>query len=428
MKTLDYAVSPRVVEEFLKTRSETDPAIELRVREILLQVASEGDEAVTSLTRQLECKFIDSLGLRVSDRERDAAYDQVGKKFLKALRIAKKNIEAFHRHQLPSSWTMRDGETRLSQRFSPLRRVGIYIPGGKASYPSTVLMNAIPAAIAGVGEVVMTTPGSTDGRISPEVLVAANECGIKHVYRIGGAQAIAAMAFGTESIPKVDKITGPGNAYVALAKKLVFGTVGIDMIAGPTEIVIIADDKASPRFVAADMLAQAEHDERASAVCLVFSTQFGERVEKELRDQLPQLERRSVAERSLADHGAIIRVSAIQDAAAIVNTIAPEHLELMVRKPGKYLDLIVNAGAIFVGEWSTEALGDYIAGPNHTLPTGGTARFSSPLGVLDFMKASNILRVSRKTFQKLAPHAEVLAMAEQLQAHARSFQVRREKR
>jgi histidinol dehydrogenase len=236
------------------------------------------------------------------------------------------------------------------------------------------------------------------------------------------------MAFGTESIPKVDKITGPGNIYVAQAKRLLFGTVGIDMIAGPTEVVIVADNKATPRFVAADMLAQAEHDESASAVAIVFSREFGEAVEAELGMQLPELVRRNVAERSMTSHGAIIRVSSVQEAATVVNSIAPEHLELMVRKPGRYLDLIVNAGAIFIGDWSTEALGDYIAGPNHTLPTGGTARFSSPLGVLDFMKTSNILKVSRKTFQKLAPHAEVLAMAEQLQGHARSFQVRRKQK
>jgi histidinol dehydrogenase len=427
MKIIDCSTNPRAAMEFTRRRQSIDPDVEQQVRAIIERVASEGDEALTSLTRQLDCKFIDSIGLRVSEREREAAYRSVSKKFLRALAAAKANISRFHKRQRPASWTLKLKGSKLSQRYSPLRRVGIYVPGGKAAYPSTVLMNALPARIAGVREIVMATPCNSEGKITPEVLVAAGECHVGEIYRIGGAQAIAALTYGTESIRPVDKITGPGNAYVTAAKKLVYGSVGIDMLAGPTEIVIIADQSARPKFVAADMLAQAEHDEQASPICIVFTPGMAQQVELEIRMQLDQLERKHIAQRALDQHGAIILVSGARQAIDIVNEIAPEHLELMVRAPERYLNTITNAGAVFVGPWSTEALGDYVAGPNHTLPTGGTARFSSPLGVADFLKATNIIELSNKRFRKLAPYAEILALAEQLQGHARSVEVRREK-
>jgi histidinol dehydrogenase len=303
--------------------------------------------------------------------------------------------------------------------------VGIYIPGGKAAYPSTVLMNAVPAAIAGVKEIVMVTPCNRDGKILPEVLVAAAECGIREVYRIGGAQAIGALAFGTESIRRVDKITGPGNAYVAAAKKMVFGTVGIDMIAGPTEVVILADETAEPAFVAADLIAQAEHDELAWPVLVTTSPRLAEQVIGEVTVRLESAERRAVAGRSLADHGVAVIVKSRSAAVELVNALAPEHLEVILRRPHDAVRMVRHAGSVFVGHWAAEALGDYIAGPNHTLPTLGTARFSSPLGVHDFVKFTNIIELSKKGMARIAPHAEALAEAEGLFGHAASVRIRR---
>lgn len=404
---------------------EPDPDVERRAREIIGRVRSEGDEALTTLTRQLDCRYIDSLGIRVPVRDLERAYGSVRKEFLTALRSAAGNIRRYHRRQVQKSWELRGRGMRLEQRFRPLRRVGIYIPGGKAAYPSTVLMNAIPAVIAGVGEIAMTTPCSSEGRIAPEVLVAAAECGIHEVYRIGGAQAIAALAYGTESIRKVDKITGPGNAYVAAAKRLVFGAVGIDTIAGPTEIVVVADSSADPRLVAADLLAQAEHDELASPICIVTSASLAASIEKAVRDVLASAPRRAIARKAFEGQGIIIVVRRAQDAINIVNLLAPEHCELMVRKARIHAAKVTNAGSIFVGPWSTEALGDYSAGPNHTLPTAGAARFSSPLGVADFMKFTNVIEVSRAGFQRLAAGVETLARVEGLHGHAASIAVRR---
>ncbi|HUI63887.1 MAG TPA: histidinol dehydrogenase [Bacteroidota bacterium] len=425
MRILDARTDRREVRALAERRLEADPAIEQRVREILEQVRSDGDEAVTTLTRQYDCRFIDSLGLRVSDRDIERSYSLVSRKFLTALRLARTNIERFHRKQLPKSWQMRRAGLRLGLRYRALSRVGIYVPGGKAAYPSTVIMNAVPAAIAGVPDIVMTTPCGPDGRLSPEVLVAASESGVREIYRIGGAQAIGALAYGTESIHRVDKITGPGNAYVAAAKRLVFGVVGIDMIAGPTEVVVVADASAHPEYVAADLLAQAEHDELASPLCVATTRHLAERIVGAVTEQLESTPRSSIARISCDRHGVVIVSGRSKETVDIVNALAPEHVELMVRYPRRMAEQIANAGAIFVGPYSTEALGDYVAGPNHTLPTSGSARFSSPLGVMDYMKASSIIEAGRAGFDRLAPHVQVLAGAEGLAAHAASVEIRR---
>ena len=425
MRTLDAVSDPRGVITLLHRQQQIDRDLRDRVEQILEEVRTEGDEALTTLTRQLDCRFIDSLGLRVAARDIDSAYRNVSKEFLAALRIARTNIRRFHQHQRLRSWSLNARGVKLQERVRPLNRVGIYIPGGKASYPSTVLMNAIPASVAGVQEIVMATPCNADGKIAPEVLVAARECGIAEIYRIGGAQAIAALAFGTESIRRVDKITGPGNAYVAAAKQMVYGRVGIDVIAGPTEVVVVADASARPEFVAADLIAQAEHDERASAFLITTSVTLAGEVEHEVARQLESAPRRTIAQRSLDGQGTIILVESLNQAARIVNEIAPEHLEVMVKRPDPFVVKIEHAGSIFVGHWSTEALGDYVAGPNHTLPTSGTARFSSALSVYDFLKFTNVIEFSRKQFERIGPHVEVLARAEGLFGHAASVQIRR---
>ena len=425
MRILEYSTNVREVLALAARRSEPDREVATRVREILETVRREGEEAVTTYTRQFDCRFIDSLGLRVSEREINSAHKLVKPGFLKSLRVASRNITRFHKKQFPVSWTLRDRGLVLRQRFLPLGRVGIYVPGGKAAYPSTVLMNALPARIAGVKEVVMVTPCNSEGKIVPEVLVAAAESGVTEIYRIGGAQAIAALAYGTESIRRVDKITGPGNAYVAAAKQMVFGLVGVDSIAGPTEVVVVADEKANPAFVAADLIAQAEHDESASPICITTSHSLAGRINNEVGRQLERTSRKNVAQRAFDQNGVIILVSTLPQAAEIVNSLAPEHLEVMVKNPGRFAERITTAGSIFLGEWATEALGDYVAGPNHTLPTMGTARFSSALSVYDFMRFTNIIDCTQKHFRTLAPHVEVLAEAEGLHGHAASVRLRR---
>jgi histidinol dehydrogenase len=427
MRIIDYATNPGDVRERITRGRTIDEASVSRTREILETVRSRGNAAVLEYTRTFDCPLIDDVGLRVSETEIDAARQQVDKQFLKALRKSIKNVVRYHKHQLPKSWTLKHKGMRLQQRFAPLQRVGIYVPGGKAAYPSTVVMNALPAKIAGCNEIVMVTPANREGRILPEVLVAAKECGVTEIYRIGGAQAIGALAFGTETIAPVDKITGPGNAYVASAKQQVFGVVGIDMIAGPTEVVVIADDSADPSFVAADLIAQAEHDELASPVCITTSRSFAERVSAEVEQQLETAPRRGIAAAAFKNHGCAIIVKNLDLAVELANALAPEHLEVLVRKPARVVAKIRNAGAIFVGDWSTEALGDYVAGPNHTLPTSGTARFSSALSVFDFMKFTNIVTCSKRRFLQLAPHIEVLATVEGLAGHAASVRIRRER-
>ncbi len=426
MKILDARGDARAADSVGRARTEPDPAIDRRAREILERVRTEGDEALTTLTRELDCRLIDALGLRVSPREIESAGARVTPSFLRALRTARENIARFHRRQLPRTWELRRGGLRLRQQYRPLNRVGVYVPGGKAVYPSTVLMNAVPARIAGVEEIVMATPCNTDGKIAPEVLVAARECGITEIYRIGGAQAIAALAYGTESIRRVEKICGPGNAYVAAAKRLLFGVVGIDMIAGPTEIVVVADGTARAAFVAADMIAQAEHDESATAILITTSHSLALSVQEEILLQLESAPRKAIARRALDGQGMIVIIRTMRDAVGIVNAIAPEHVELMVRHPREVQGRILNAGSVFLGTWATEALGDYTAGVNHTLPTSGSARFSSPLSVADFMKFMNVIDVSRGAFRRLAPAVETLAAAEGLAGHAASVRIRRE--
>lgn len=427
MRILDYEKDREAIYGLLKRRTVIDDGVLARVRDILRDVEQHGDEAVLRYTREYDCPDIDALGLKVQTDEIQRAYQAVDKDFLRALRQARRAIARYHKRQRPSSFVIREKGLRLEQRFAPLERVGVYVPGGKAAYPSTVLMNAIPAQIAGVRQIVMTTPAGRDGRIAPEVLVAAAECGVSDIYRIGGAQAVAALAFGTATVPAVDKITGPGNAYVAAAKQLVYGRVGIDMIAGPTEVVIIADETADPVFVAADLIAQAEHDQDATPIAIVTCAPLIPEITAQVTLQLEHNPRRPIAAEAFERHGLLIVVPSLRDAAEVANAIAPEHLEIMTAKPRRVARSIRNAGAIFVGSWATEALGDYVAGPNHTLPTSGTARFSSALSVYDFLKFSNVIESSRKRAAAMAIHGEVLAKVEGLYGHAASMALRRRK-
>lgn len=412
---------------FLKLLTEraagSGPEIEQRVKAILDDVRRDGDRAVFKYTRKFDSLKTTRLEILLGEISHYA--DKADSKVVKALNVSAKRIRAFHERQKETSWSFSEEGTILGQVIRPLERVGVYIPGGKASYPSTVLMNVIPAQVAGVNEIALCVP-APGGEINPHVMAAIQLLGIKEVYRIGGAQAIGAFAYGTKTIKKVDKIVGPGNIYVATAKKMVFGIVDIDMIAGPSEILIIADDSANPVLVAADLLSQAEHDELASSVLITDSQRLADAVKKELERQLEKLRRKDIARKSINNYGAIIITRFIKDAAEIANQIAPEHLEIITKKPKKVLSLIKNAGAIFIGEWTPEALGDYSAGPNHTLPTGGTARFSSPLGVYDFIKRSSLLSFTKKGFKKLARTVKTIAEAEGLEAHGNTIRVREE--
>ncbi|AMQ05613.1 histidinol dehydrogenase [Sporosarcina psychrophila] len=391
---------------------------------IIETVREDGDQALRNLTEQFDGVWLDNL--IVTPEEFAEAQTLITGQFLSALRKAKQNITTFHEVQKEQSWFINQEQgIVLGQKVTPLDSVGIYVPGGKAAYPSTVLMNAIPAKIAGVGRIAMVTPPQADGKVNPHVLVAAQEAGVDIVYKIGGAQAIAALAYGTETVKKVVKITGPGNAFVARAKKWVFGDVAIDMIAGPSEICVVADNSAVPEFVAADLLSQAEHDERATAVCVTTSQSFAEALQKEVIKQTEQADRKGIIEVSIADNGRIILVESLEEAYDFVNKLAPEHLQLMVENPMEQLPFIHNAGAIFLGNYSPEALGDYMAGPNHTLPTSGTSAFSSPLGVYDFMKKSSIIQYTEQALQEVAEDIITIANAEGLTAHANSIQVRK---
>ncbi|MBF0608591.1 MAG: histidinol dehydrogenase [Magnetococcales bacterium] len=409
--------------EVLKRRGEFDVEILATVTKILQGVKERGDAEVRELTRLFDGITLDSF--RLSQDTVDEYAARVDDAFLEALKMAHRRINVYHHKQVESSWNFSDSHGVLGQVIRPLRRVGLYVPGGKAAYPSTVLMNAIAAQVAGVREIALCVP-TPHGEINPHVMAAIKLTGITEVYRIGGAQAIAAMAFGTESIKGVDKIVGPGNIYVALAKKLVFGTVDIDMIAGPSEILIVADQSANPVFIAADLLSQAEHDEMASSVLITTSEALAQSVTEELQRQLAALTRKEIASASLSAFGAIVVVDSTERAFDYVNRIAPEHLEIMTEEPEHTLPLIQNAGAIFLGQWSAEVIGDYAAGPNHTLPTGGSARFFSPLGVYDFIKRSSLINLSRNGFNALAAETQLLAQTEGLQGHANAVRVRRE--
>jgi len=399
-------------------------AVEDTVKAILRDVKENGDTAVLKYTR----KFDDSAAvrLRISPAEMTKYAAKADPKVVRALEISAKRIRKFHKMQTERSWSFSEGETILGQSIRPLKRVGVYVPGGKAAYPSTVLMNVIPAQVAGVNEIAVCVP-SADGQINPYVMAALRMLDVSEVYRIGGAQAIAAMAYGTKSVKKVDKIVGPGNIFVATAKKLVFGIVDIDMIAGPSEILVIADDSAHASFIAADLLSQAEHDELASSVLITNSPDLALNVAEEVKTRLSSLKRKNIAQASLDNYGALIITKRLSDAVGVSNQIAPEHLEIMTESPMDILDEIENAGAVFLGPWTPEALGDYSAGPNHTLPTGGTSRFFSPLGVYDFYKRSSLIGFTKKGFMKISGIVETIAEIEGLEAHANSIRTRRDR-
>lgn len=393
------------------------------VLEILQAVKKEGDAAVLRFTEQFDRIELDSM--RVTEGEFRQAFEELDPTVLAAIREAAANIRDYHSRQMRQSWmTTRESGTMLGQLIRPLQRVGLYVPGGTAAYPSSVLMNAIPAQVAGVEEIVMVTPPGKDGKVNPGVLAAAYELGVAEVYKVGGAQAIAALTYGTETIKPVDKIVGPGNIYVALAKREVFGLVDIDMVAGPSEIVVLADQTANPVYVAADLLSQAEHDMLASAVLVTTCRELAQVVQQEVETQLASLPRRDIAEASVRDHGAICIVADMAEALDVVNRLAPEHLEVMVEDPMAYIGQIKNAGAIFLGDYSSEPVGDYFAGPNHVLPTNGTARFSSPLNVDDFLKKSSLILYSRQDLLAHGDKIVALARQEGLEAHARAIAVR----
>lgn len=413
------------IEGFIKRLQERllEPPEEIAksVKSILDDIKNNGDKALLEYTKKFDRIELNTPFL--PHKKIKEAANKVERPVLKALELAAKRIRRFHERQKERSWSYREQGILLGQIIKPLERVGVYVPGGRAAYPSTVLMNVIPAQVAAVKEIAVVTP-TPDGILNPYVMAAIEMLGIKEVYSIGGAQAIGALAFGTETIKRVDKIVGPGNIYVALAKKAVFGIVDIDMIAGPSEVLIIADREANPEFIAADLLSQAEHDENASSIVITDSLSIAGKVKAEIERQLQELKRKDIALSSLNNYGAIIITKNLKEAVSIASTIAPEHLELMVKRPKALLPYIKNAGAIFLGKWTPEPLGDYIAGPNHTLPTGGTARFSSPLGVYDFIKRSSLIEFTQKGFKKLAPFVETIAEVEGLEAHARSVKVR----
>lgn len=401
---------------------------EATVREILLSVKRSGDRAVLDYTAEFDGhRFADASAMRVTPEELDAAYQRVDHDLIEAIRLAKQNIEAFHRMRIPQSWVhFAENDVVLGKRYNPVDRAGIYIPGGRAVYPSTVLMNAIPAIVAGVSRVIMVTPPGADGMVNPAVLVAAQEAGISEIYRVGGAQAIAALAYGTDTIPKVDVISGPGNIYVMLAKKLVYGTVGIDSLAGPSEVLVIADDSANPVHIAADLLAQAEHDPMAAAVLITPSRDFADKVVTQVDVQLVDHPRNTLTEKAIAHFGVAIVVENLEKAAALSNEFAPEHLELAIEEPWDLLPQIRHAGAIFLGHHTPEAVGDYLAGPNHTLPTSGAARYASPLGVETFLKHSSLIHYSQTALEKVAKAIDTLATHEGLPSHGASVILRME--
>ncbi|MGN0793657.1 MAG: histidinol dehydrogenase [Aristaeellaceae bacterium] len=399
--------------------------ISARVKEIVARVREEGDAALFDYTARFDRVTLTAETVQVTREEIDRAYEAASPEWLEAMREAARRITAFHEKQKTNTWMNFDPAISLGQKITPLRRVGVYVPGGTAAYPSSVLMNVLPAKVAGVRDIVMVTPPGRDGGVSyPLALVAADIAGVDRVFRVGGAQAVAALAFGTQSIPRVDKITGPGNIYVANAKREVFGHVGIDMVAGPSEVLVIADASADPRYVAADLLSQAEHDPLAAAILVTDSAALAGAVDAELARQTALLPRREVVERSLSAYGTIVVAPTLADCADIANQIAPEHLELSVADPYALLPLIENAGAIFLGHYSPEPLGDYFAGPNHVLPTSGTARFFSPLSVDDFVKKSSLICCSRAELERVADQVILLAQQEGLDAHANSVAIR----
>lgn len=414
-----------ILENLLKRSPNSYGEFESRVNDIIQNVREKRDEAIFEYTLKFDGATINQDNIRVTEEEIKEAYEQVDPKLLDVIRKALVNIRDYHTKQKQYSWFDSDESgIILGQKVTPLKTVGVYVPGGKAVYPSSVLMNVIPAKVAGVSNIIMTTPCGKDGKVYPSTLVAAKEAGVDAIYKVGGAQAIAALAFGTESIPKVDKIVGPGNIYVALAKKAVFGYVSIDSIAGPSEIMVLADETANPRFVAADLLSQAEHDEMASAILVTTSETLAEQVSMEVDKFVATLSRKEIIQKSLDNYGYILVADTMQDAIDTVNEIASEHLELVTKNPFETMTKIRNAGAIFIGEYSSEPLGDYFAGPNHVLPTNGTAKFFSPLSVDDFIKKSSIISYSREALKPVYKDIVQFAECEKLTAHANSIRVR----
>ena len=395
--------------------------IQKLVKKIIVDVQKNGDKAVIKYTKKFDSVELNKI--HATKKEIESAAKKADADFMKILKTSAKRIRTFHEKQKEKSWQYTEDGITLGQIIRPIERVGVYVPGGKAAYPSTVLMNVIPAQVAGVNEIALCVP-NPEGRINPYVAAAIKLLGVTEVYKIGGAQAVAAMAYGTETINGVDKIVGPGNIYVAVAKRMVFGQVGIDMIAGPSEILMIADKTANPAFIAADMLSQAEHDEMASSVLVTDSKPLADKVRVELTKQTKKLIRKEIAKKSLNNYGAMIITKNMDTAAALANRIAPEHLEIMTKNPAGLVPKIKNAGAIFLGQWTPEPLGDYSAGPNHTLPTGGTARFSSPLGVYDFIKRTSLLNFSKPGFMGLAKTVEAFADIEGLEAHGNTIRER----
>ncbi len=425
IQRLDAGVKEGLLEDLLKRSPNNYGEYERGVSEILSAVKAEGDQALFAYTKKFDRADIDASNIRVTEEEIGEAYGLVGEEFLRIVRKALSNIRTYHEKQRQYGWfDSRPDGTILGQKVTPLKRAGVYVPGGKAAYPSSVLMNIVPAKVAGVEEIVMTTPPGKDGKISPATLAAAHEAGVDVIYKVGGAQAIAALAYGTQSIPKVDKIVGPGNIYVALAKKAVYGHVSIDAVAGPSEILILADETANPRYVAADLLSQAEHDELASAILVTTSEELAKKVSEEADRFVEELSRAEIIRKSLDNYGHILIARDMDEAVSAANEIASEHLEIQTRNPYEVMTKIRNAGAIFIGEYSSEPLGDYFAGPNHVLPTNGTAKFFSALSVDDFIKKSSIIAYSRDALLEVHEDIEAFAKAEHLTAHANSIKVR----
>ena len=414
-----------ILEDLLKRSPNSYGKFEAAVNDILLNVRTNKDEALFKYTKDFDKADINASNIVVTKEEIEEAYTKVDPALVDVIRKSLRNIKKYHEKQKQYSWfdSKPDG-TILGQKVTPLARAGVYVPGGKAAYPSSVLMNVVPAKVAGVEQIIMCTPPDHEGKVYPTTLVAANEAGVDVVYKAGGAQAIAAMAYGTESIPKVDKICGPGNIYVALAKKAVFGYVSIDSVAGPSEILVIADETANPRYVAADLLSQAEHDEMASAILITTSSELANKVSAEIDGFLKELSRSEIISKSLDNYGYILLVDDINEAVSVANDIASEHLEIVTKDPFNVMTKIKNAGAIFLGEYSSEPLGDYFAGPNHVLPTNGTAKFFSALSVDDFIKKSSIISYSREALEAIHNDIENFAAAEHLTAHANSIKVR----
>ena len=425
IQKLNSDTKKNLLEDLLKRSPNNYGQYEASVKEILDKVKEEKDAAVFAYTAKFDGAELTADTIEVTDAEIEEAYAQVDDTLLTVIRKAKDNIESYHAKQRQNSWfdSKPDG-TILGQKITPLHRVGVYVPGGKAVYPSSVLMNVMPAKVAGVDEIIMVTPPGKNGKVSPNTLVAAKEADVNKIYKVGGAQAIAALAYGTESIPKVDKIVGPGNIYVALAKKAVYGHVSIDSIAGPSEILVVADETANPRYVAADLLSQAEHDELASAILVTTSEKLAHEVSDQVDGFLKELSRAEIISKSLDNYGYILLADTMEDVIDVANEIASEHLEIQTKNPFEVMTKIRNAGAIFIGEYASEPLGDYFAGPNHILPTNGTAKFFSPLSVDDFIKKSSIISYSREALQKVHKDIESFAKAEQLTAHANSIHVR----